>query len=184
MRCRRCGRTAACHYWIRPTPGPKSATACRTLQPLLAATKGALRPVSARSPSALSKSRHQATPTTSATQPGSFAVAGPSFRAGELLDAGPYSSSDRLGWDGLATAWARSGPACSRDDGSPHAGAGSTTPLIVSNGIRPASPCVIWEALRFNAFAKEHCREPTAIDAFVATAMRRSLRTCQNWPCG
>ena len=33
-------------------------------------------------------------------------------------------------------------------------------------------------------FAKERCREPAAIDGFVATVLGRSLRACQSWPCG
>jgi hypothetical protein len=33
-------------------------------------------------------------------------------------------------------------------------------------------------------FAKERCREPAALDGFVATVMGRSLRACQSWPCG
>ena len=51
---------------------------------------------------------------------------------------------------------------------------GSRTPATSDcswslNGIRPASPCVIWEALRGPRSAKERCREPAALDAFVAT---------------
>jgi hypothetical protein len=34
-RSRRCGQSAACRCWIRPTPGPRSATACRTPRPPL-----------------------------------------------------------------------------------------------------------------------------------------------------
>jgi hypothetical protein len=34
-RSKRCGQSAACRCWIRPTPRPRSATACRTSRPLL-----------------------------------------------------------------------------------------------------------------------------------------------------
>ena len=63
-------------------------------------------------------------------------------------------------------------------------GTGKTTLLIVSKRHPAGFPMRDLGGSAVQRFAKERCREPAAIDAFVATVMRRSLRACQNWPCG
>jgi hypothetical protein len=68
--------------------------------------------------------------------------------------------------------------------GEAPAGMGATTLLIVSKRHPAGFPMRDLGGPVVQRVAKERCREPAALDAFVATVMRRSLRACQHWPGG
>jgi hypothetical protein len=61
------------------------------------------------------------------------------------------------------------------------AGGTGNVRLVIVSKRRPAGfPMRDLGGPAVQRFAKERCREPAAIDALVATVMRRSPRACQN----